>query len=644
VAAVGDVLWRPGAERVAAAGITGFRDWLAAERDVATADYGELWEWSTTDLDGFWAAIWDHHELGERPGPVLTDRALPGARWFEGARLNFAAAALDRADAEAALIAVDEDGGERRIGRERLRAEVAAAAAALRELGVGRGDRVASLLPNCAEAAIAALACAAVGAVWSSCSPDIGPRGVLDRFGQIEPSLLIAADGYRYGGRVFDRRESVAAVAAGLPGKPPLALVDGVGAGPVAGALSWSDAVATHAGAPLQTEPLPFDHPLWILYSSGTTGLPKAIVHGHGGTVVEQLKAHRLHLDLRGGDRFLWFTTTGWVAWNLVLSALLAGATPVLYDGSPNRPDTSRLWRVAAQTNATVFGGSPGFWEASRSAGMRPRDDLGAGSIRTVLSSGAPLAPDTAAWLVDALGPDVHVADVSGGTDLCSPVVGALPTAPVRAGEIQCRMLGARVEAYDEAGRPLRDGIGELVIAAPMPSMPLGFAGDPDGSRYRAAYFDTYPGVWRHGDWIELLPSGGCRVLGRSDATLNRGGVRMGSGEFYPVVERVSGVRDSLVVDVDGRLVLLVATAGGELDERLAATIRDALRDELSPRHVPDEIHALAALPRTKTGGKRLEVPVKRILAGVPVEQALSVESVDDAAAVAAIAALARGE
>jgi acetoacetyl-CoA synthetase len=643
----GAVLWEPDRKTVRDARVTHFMHWLAARRELNPGGYEDLWRWSVTEPGQFWAAIWDYFEvLGDRgPGPVLAGELMPDVRWFPGATLNYARNALRTAGTDPDRPAIIFDSERARGGTlsyAQLAAEVARVARGLRLLGVGRGDRVAALLPNVPEAVIGLLAAASLGAIWSSCSPDFGARSILDRFAQIEPSVLIACDGYVYGGKEFSRAGVLGDVVAALPGLSAVVLVDLPG-GPgktdspaPLRRIRWQD---LGAGGDRQHEPefeeVPFAHPLWVVYSSGTTGLPKPIVHGHGGIVLEHLKALSFHQDLRPGDVFTWYTTTGWMMWNYLAGGLLAGVTIVLYDGSATYPGTDRLWRLAAEHGVTYLGVGAPYLVACMKAGLRPGDQAGLSALRGIGSTGSPLPPEAFGWVYQQVKKDVLLGSVSGGTDLCTGLVGPCPLLPVRAGVISGRCLGAQVEAYDDDGKPVIGKVGELVITKPMPSMPVGFWNDPGGVRYRESYFSTYPGIWQHGDWIELLPDGGCVIYGRSDATLNRGGVRMGTSEFYRVVEAFPEVADSLVVDTgrlgaEGRLILYVVPAeGNELGEDLAARLRAALRAELSPRHVPDEIHQVPAIPRT-LNGKKLEVPVRKIMLGTDPERAADPNALAD--------------
>ncbi|MFF4775614.1 acetoacetate--CoA ligase [Microtetraspora fusca] len=619
----GALLWEPTAEVVRNAKITRYAEWLGRE-----GDYQDIWRWSVESPAEFWTSIWDYFAVvGDRgDGPVLSG-TMPDVTWFEGTTLNYAENALRGDPDRLAVIFRDESGNRRTYTLGELRAEVGRVRAGLIRLGVGCGDRVAGYVPNIPEALIAFLATASLGAIWSSCSPDFGAPSVIDRFTQIEPKVLVAVDGYRYNGKQFGRAGVVRDIAAKLPGLAATVWIPSVpaedGADVAAGEeLDW-ETLRAEAAEPA-FERVPFGHPLWVLYSSGTTGLPKPIVHGHGGIVLEHLKALSFHQDLGEGDVFFWYTTTGWMMWNFLIGGLLVGATVVLYDGSAAHPDTGALWEVAAREGVTYFGTGAPYIVASMKAGLRPS---GLERLRGIGSTGSPLPPEGFAWVYSDVKPDVQLGSFSGGTDVCTGFVGAVPLLPIRAGVIPCRCLGARVESFDAAGNPVVGEVGELVVTTPMPSMPVMFWNDPSGDRYRESYFADYPGIWRHGDWIKILPDGGCVIYGRSDSTLNRGGVRMGTSEFYRVVERFEEIEDSLVIDTgqlgqDGRLLLYVTLApGAELTEDLVARLRAALRSELSPRHVPDEFHRVPGIPRTLSG-KKLEVPVRKILLGTPVEKA----------------------
>jgi acetoacetyl-CoA synthetase len=650
----GDILWEPPPDAAASTRMGRYMTWLADERSVRVGDYQSLWQWSVDDLDGFWSSIWDYFEVQPlTPASSVRDGdAMPGVRWFRDATLNYAVHALRNIPDDAvAVISLSQSRQRVDLTGAGLRDQVGRARAGLQRLGVGEGDRVAAYLPNIAETVVAFLATASLGAVWSSCAPEFGTRSVVDRFQQIEPKVLLAVDGYRYGARDIDRSQEVEAIRDALPTLEATIVIPYRGSG-LPEAIGWDELTAEPG--PLEFAPVSFDHPLYVLYSSGTTGLPKAIVHGHGGILLEHLKAIALHGDLGPGDTFFWFSTTGWMMWNFLVSGLLVGATLVCFDGDPGSPDLMTLWRMAADVGVTFFGTSAPFILACRKAGVHPGADVDLSRLRGVGSTGAPLPPEGFRWVYDEVGRDLLLGSISGGTDVCTAFVGMAPVLPVRAGEIACRYLGAKVEAFDASGQPVIGEEGELVITAPMPSMPVGFWNDADGSKYRAAYFDDYPvgwrasgttGVWRHGDWITITEDGACIITGRSDATLNRGGVRLGTAEFYSVVEGLDEIVDSLVIHLDDdRLLLFVVVAdGAALDDALTTRIASELRSQLSPRHVPDQIVAVPAIPRTLSG-KKLEVPVKRILSGVPPERAASEGALADPAALAAFAQFARGQ
>ncbi len=624
---VPEILWTPPPERIERANITRYQSWLEETRGLRFADYQELWQWSVDSLEDFWASIVEFcgMRFSSAPERVLGRSEMPGAEWFPGARVNYAEHIFRDRDLSAVAI---RHASELRpeVGAwtwERLRAETAAIAAGLRARGVGPGDRVAAYMPNIPETVASLLACASIGAVWSSAAPEFGARSVVDRFSQIEPSVLLAVDGYRYSGKDFDRRGAVEEIAGAL-GAPVVwfGYLSGEG---------WADGFLG-SGAELELSAVPFDHPLWVLYSSGTTGLPKPIVHGQGGILVEQLKKGWLHLDAHADDRLFWFTTTGWMMWNFLVGVLLTEASIVLFDGNPAG---DVLWRLARETEMTTFGTSAAFVSACMKSGVSPGPQP---SLRSVGCTGSPLSPEGFWWVYDELGPDLWLFSTSGGTDMCTAFVGGIPVLPVYEGELQARCLGCSVEAWDPEGAPRVNEVGELVITKPMPSMPLRFWGDEDGSRYRESYFSMYPGVWRHGDWIEITSRGTAVIYGRSDSTINRGGVRMGTSEIYRAVLAADEVVDALAVDVprpgtDGWLMLFVVLRDrATLHDSLLGAIRRRIREDCSPRHVPDEIVAIGEVPRTLSG-KVLEVPVKRILSGVPVQEAASRESLANPAA-----------
>src|SRR5450631_1092862 len=570
-----------------------YMTWLAENRGLAFDSYAQLWEWSVTDLASFWASIWDFFEVhAQTPYQgVLASPTMPGAVWFPGAHLNYAEHALRSTGDRVVVVSVSQTRNTIELSAEELRDQVARVRAGLVRLGVGRGDRVAAYLPNVAEAVVAFLAAASLGAIWSSCAPEFGTRSAIDRLRQIEPVVLLTIDGYRNGSMAIDRTADVAAIRSALPSLRSTVVLPYLDQDPsrVPGALPWAELVATNGG--LFFEPVPFDHPLYILYSSGTTGLPKPIVHGHGGMLLEQLKALGLHHDLGERDRFFWLSSTGWMMWNYLVSGLAVGAAIVCFDGNPTHPDLSALWQFAAETHVTYFGAGAPFFLACRRDGLNPGRQFELSRLRGVGSTASPLPPEGFRWVYDAVGPHVHLASMSGGTDVCTALVGGSPLVPVRAGEISCRYLGAKVEAYDPAGRPVVGIPGELVVTAPMPSMPIGFWRDDDGSRHREAYFDKYPGVWCHGDWITISETGTCVISGRSDATLNRGGVRVGTAEVYSVVESLAEVSDSLIVHVEGTsdddpgelLLFVVPTEGVEVDDALRVKINAELLRQLSP-------------------------------------------------------------
>jgi acetoacetyl-CoA synthetase len=687
-------LWIPSAEQVDGARMTAFMEWAGERHGRRFAEYAELWEWSVTEIEEFWADIWEY--CGVRASApyeqVLTDRGsdrspigkrqMPGARWFEGARLNYAENMLlrDRDPSEPAVLHASELRPLEEMTWGELTEQVAAVAEGLRSLGVERGDRVVAYMPNVPETLVALLACASIGAIWSCAAPEFGARSVVDRFAQIEPKVLFAVDGYRHGGKDFDRSGALATITAGLPSLQHtvmLPYLDGAAdAAGLPGGLTWGELAARGQGVRARFEQVPFDHPLWVLYSSGTTGLPKAIVHGHGGILVEQLKKSLLHLDLRKGDRMFWFTTTGWMMWNFLVGCLFSEAAIVLYDGSPGHPDLGTLWELAERTRITCMGVSAGLLTSCEKAGVEPARDFELSALRSIGSTGSPLPPEGFHWVYEHVGREVWLFSTSGGTDVCTAFVGGCPLLPVYEGELQCRMLGCAVESWDELGRPLLDDVGELVLTQPIPSMPLFLWGDTDGERYRESYFDMYPGIWRHGDWIRITPRGGAVIYGRSDSTINRQGVRMGTSEIYRATGAVEEVVDALVVDVpttgahspsqlsgtqfsglgararpgpagpspadcvpvpvgggargaEGELwmiLFVVLREGLELDEDLEAKIKRRVREDCSPRHVPNQVLQIAEVPRTLSG-KVLEVPIKRILMGASPSEAASVES-----------------
>jgi acetoacetyl-CoA synthetase len=607
--------------------------------------YEQLWRWSVTDLESFWASLWDYFEIRAHAPyeRVLGSREMPGAEWFPGARLNYAEHMLGRDEDvdKVAIVARSQSRDPFELTFGELRDQVGRARAGLQRLGVGQGDRVVAYLPNVPETLVAFLATASLGAIWATCPPEFGTRSVLHRLGQLEPKVLLAVAGYRWGEKLVDRREEVAEVRAGLPGLEAVIDVPYAG-GSLADAVSWGSLLAEPG--PLEFDPLPFAHPLCVLFSSGTTGLPKAIVHCHGGILVEHLKNHGLSWDIRPGDRLQWFTTTAWMMWNALMSTLLLRASIVMIDGNPAYPDLSFLWRLAEETRPTMLGVAPAYVAACRKEGIDPGRRFDLSSIRSVAAAGSPLPAESAEWLYDQLGPDMFLNLGSGGTDVCTGIVQGNPLLPVYAGEMSGRCLAVDAAAFDADGREVVGELGELVIKQPMPSMPVGFWNDPGDSRYRDTYFDMFPGVWRFGDWIMFTERGTSVVTGRSDATLNRGGVRLGTSELYSVVEEMEEVLDSLVVHLEERdelLLFVVLRQGPELNDELRARITRLLQTSLSPRHAPDTIVAVPAIPRTLTG-KKLELPVKRILTGTALADVVSRDTLANADAIEAFAQYAR--
>lgn len=633
-------LWSPSAQQITDSTLTEFTEYVRATHGLDVDDYDELWRWSVTDLEGFWSAVWHFFSLDEVSGfdRALAADTMPHARWFTGAQVNFAQVLLDRGDPDAvAVIGVDETGHRTFLTRAELRDQVRAVAATLAAAGVGPGDVVVGYLPNIPEAVVALLATAVLGATWSSVAQDYAASAAIDRLAQLAPTVLIAADGYHFNGRTHPRLDEVAAIAAALPTATTVVLIEHLGIRSSrhgADWMYWSTALTN----PAQVEAIttPFDHPLWVLFSSGTTGIPKGLVHSHGGILVETLKQMGLHWDLRPHDRLFWYTTPSWVMWNMQVSALLMGASIVCYDGSPTYPDPSRLWQLIDDLEITFFGTSPGFLQASATAGLTPARQFDLTHLRAIGSTGSPLAPHVHQWAREHIG-NLPLWSMSGGTDIAGGFVGGAPTVPIRAGTISVRCLGAAIEAWNEYGTPVVDEVGELVVTRPMPSMPIRLWNDPDGTKYEDAYYSMYPGIWRQGDWITLSADGTVIIHGRSDSTLNRNGVRMGSGDIYAAVDTMTEVAEALVLGVeqsDGTywMPLFVHLADGHrLDPALDKRIRAAIRDLASPRHVPDDIIEVAGIPHTRTG-KKLEVPLKRLLRGEPLSAVVNPDSVDDPA------------
>lgn len=651
MASVNRTIWEPATDAWEVSRLSDFAEQVRRNGGPSIDSYEDALAWSLAESDAFWneVADWGGVRFHDRPRTALGSATMPFAEWFPGGTLNYAELALRQAEATPdlpAIVSVSQTRDRIELTWADLADQVARCCAGLVDLGVERGDRVVAFLPNIAETTVAFLATASIGAIWSSCAPEFGVRAVTDRWAQVEPKVLLTVDGYRYGTKDVDRSGHVDEIVSALPTLEHVVRLPYLDPGGEDGWTELLDRDPIEAAQAMSFEPVPFDHPLYVLFSSGTTGLPKPIVHGHGGITLEHLKALALHYDLRPGDRFSWFTTTGWMMWNFLASAALVGATAVLFDGDPGAPDLSTLWQLAADEQVDVFGVSAPFVMACRKEGLRPGRDHDLSRLRHLGSTGAPLPSEGFEWIVDAVGGQVQIGSLSGGTDVCTGFVGSAPTLPVRVGEISTCMLGCDVQAFRPDGIRCDPGeTGELVITQPMPSMPVGFWADDDGSRYRAAYFEEFPGVWHHGDWITFAAGGSCVITGRSDATLNRGGVRLGTSDFYTVVETFPQVRDSLVVHLEdadggpGELILLVAAnEGSVIDEDLVRSIRTSLRTELSPRHVPDVIDFVDVIPRTLSG-KKLEVPVKRMLLGTPADVAASRDSLADPAALDAIAA-----
>ena len=635
-------LWEAGEDVKRAANITRYMQWLKREKGLNFQTRDDLWQWSVDHLEDFWASLWEyfHIQASSPYSAVLLERKMPGAKWFSGATLNYAEHVFRNAtSSRPALLFRSERHAMVEVSWSELQQKVASIAQSLRAMGVQRGDRVVAYMPNIPETLMAFLACASMGATWSSCSPDFGTNSVIDRFKQIEPKVLFAVDGYQYGGKTFDRRPIIAELQQSLPTLEKTVLVPYLFADAqsavedLSNAVTWQELLKQPSE--IVFEQVPFDHPLWVLYSSGTTGLPKAIVQGHGGILLEHLKSLTLDMDLKPQDRFFWFTTTGWMMWNLLIGGLLADTMILLYDGSPGYPDSGTLWQFAEDSGMTFFGASAAYIASCMKAEIEPGKMYDLSKLRAIGSTGSPLPPEGFQWIYEHVKRNIWLASVSGGTDVCSAFVGGSVLLPVYAGELQCRSLGAKVEAFDEQGKPLVDELGELVITEPMPSMPLFFWNDPDGKRYQESYFETYPGIWRHGDWIMVTSRGSAVIYGRSDSTINRQGIRMGSSEIYRIVEGLPEVLDSLIVGVElpgGNYYMplfVVLKDGVELDDALKAKIKGRLRSGISPHHVPDEVIAIPAVPRTLSG-KKLEVPVKKLFMGVPVEKAISTDAMSN--------------
>lgn len=631
----GDLLWQPSQEVINKANITRYIRWLDRSYNVHVDDYDALWLWSVTHVERFWLSIvrfFDIHFMKEADA-ILREDIMPGAKWFDGAELNYAYNIFhNRNGQQPMMIVKSEDQPLREISWQEIYEQSNQLASVLREMGIQKGDRVVNFMPNRPEAIIALLATISIGAIWSSCSPDFGAKSVLDRFAQIEPKILFSVDGYRYGGKDFDRREVVAELQEKLPTLEQTILVPHIAANTdnLNNTYLWDDILA-NANPPekMKFEPVAFDHPLWVLYSSGTTGLPKPIVQGHGGIILEHTKATALHNDLRSGDRFFWYTSTGWMMWNYLIGALFSGATIIVYDGSPAYPDVNALWQLAEESGMTYFGTSAAFIGACMKAEIHPNQDYDLSKIRAVGSTGSPLTSNSFQWIYENINETLALESLSGGTDLCTAFVGGARTKPIYAGEIQGASLGAKVMAYNEEGNPVLDEVGELVITEPMPSMPIFFWNDPDMQRYKSAYFEMYQGIWRHGDWIKFNSRGGCVIYGRSDSTINRQGIRMGTSEIYQAIEALDEIMDSLIIDLEllGRKsympLFVVLREGASLDENLKNRIKQTIQKNVSPRHAPNEIFEIEEVPYTLSG-KKMEVPIRKILLGYDIKKAIN--------------------
>lgn len=635
----GKLLWEPSQQFQDESNLKKFMIWLEETRGLHFDTYEQLWKWSVTSIEGFWSAVWHYFDIQAKTPyeEVLKARKMPGAQWFPGATLNYAEHVFrNEIPEKEAIIYESENRTLGKITWAELKKNTTAIAEYLKSLGVQPGDRVVAYASNIHETITAFLACASIGAVWSSCAPEFGIMSVIDRFKQIEPKVLFAVDGYRYGGKDFDRLELVKKIQAELPTLQQTIIIPNINEEPNIGQLTnavlWDHPLSISTGKELAFEPVPFDHPLWILYSSGTTGKPKAIVQSQGGILLEHFKMMALQSNISKDDRFFWYTTTGWMMWNVVVSGLLVGSTILLYDGNPAYPNYDTLWKFADSSKMTMFGTSAGFITACMKAGLKPREQFDLSHLKSIGSTGSPLPVSGFEWVYEHVKEDLWLVSTSGGTDICTSIVSGAPTLPVHAGELQCRALGTAVKAFNEQGEELTDEIGELVITEPTPSMPIYFWNDESGERYRDSYFDMYPGIWRHGDFIKITSRGSAIIYGRSDATINRGGVRMGTSEIYSSLEKVPEVLDSLVVDLPLSAeqsympLFVVLKEDAVLTEDVKSRINQAIRKDCSPRHVPNEIFLVDELPKT-LNGKKLEVPIKKILMGTPVDKAVNTGS-----------------
>ena len=630
-----DVLWSPDSKRVTNSKLIHYMTWLKSKKNLDFEGYQDLWRWSVDKHEEFWESVWEYFNVGELNGysNVLEGTSIYESKWFAEAKLNYSEQVFAKRDNDTAIITINEECQKRTVSYEELYFQVANLASFMKSIGLTKGDRVAAYMANSLESVVAFLATASIGAIWSSCSPEFGVNSVVQRFGQIEPKILIASDGYRYAGKNNDRTKQINQLIEKIPSIKHTVLVENIGCCKVNSSDNrtlWDEIVMDESV--LEFEQVEFDHPLWILYSSGTTGRPKPIVHGHGGILLEHYKTLSFHLDIQDSDRFFWFTTVGWMMWNVVISGLLVKATIVLYDGSPTYPNTDKIWEISELTGATYVGLSAPYINACMKNKIVPKDKYKMVNLKGVGSTGAPLSDDGFEWVYSNVKSDVHLGSYSGGTDLCTGFVGPVPILPVKIGEIQARTLGAQIEAYNECGEPIVDSVGELVITKPMPSMPVFFWGD-DGSIYKNSYFEVFDNVWRHGDWIEINSNGGCKIYGRSDSTLNRSGIRMGTSEFYEVLDAVPEIMDSIVIDTgfelkDGKILLFVQLQNGlKINPSMKLEIISKIKSDLSPRYIPNSIFQVSQIPTT-LNGKKLEIPIKKILNGSDIEEAVNLGTV----------------
>ncbi|MBU8791241.1 acetoacetate--CoA ligase [Oceanobacillus caeni] len=643
----GTLLWEPSEEQIERANITEYISWLKSHKNLNFSNYQSLWQWSVDDVESFWASIWEYFQIQSKNPyeTVLTTHAMPGAKWFPESLINYTEHIFkNRKDDQIAIIHTSENREKAEVTWKKLYEDTAKVQQTFKKLGVVKGDRVVAYMPNIYETVVCFLATASLGAIWSSASPDFGTQSVIDRFKQIEPKIMIAIDGYEYGGKTFNRTETVTKIQSELPtleATIAIPYLDDSNANFNAykNPIHWDRVVSFNESKPALTyEYVPFNDPLWILFSSGTTGKPKAIVQSQGGILLEHLKALTFHVDLAEESRFFWFTTTGWMMWNFLVGGLLTGSTIILYDGNPSYPDKNRLWKLAEETKATVFGTSASYISACMKDGMKPGESFDLSSLKNISSTGSPLPPEGFQWCYDNVKRDLWIASVSGGTDVCSAFILGSPILPVHAGELQCRGLGAKIESFDDKAQSKINEIGELVLTEPFPSMPIFFWNDKNGSRLNESYFDVYPGIWRHGDYLKITDRGTCVIYGRSDATINRGGIRIGTSEIYRAVDNINEVSDSLIVDVpnqngDSTTPLFVVMKDGyTLTNELKQAIKEQIRTQCSPRHVPTGIYEVPDLPRT-LNGKKLEVPIKKLLMGKPVDQVVNKGSLTNAKA-----------